>query len=53
MMDILNTRNDVVLRAEVLTLDGNMFRLKIDEKEGLRQRYQVEGALIGEPKLLG
>ncbi|XP_064403614.1 neutral alpha-glucosidase AB-like [Halichondria panicea] len=52
-MDIINTRSNVVLRGEISTLEGNMFRLKIDEKDGLRLRYQVEGALVGRPKLEG
>ena len=42
-----------MLRGEISTLEGNMFRLKIDEKDGLRLRYQVEGALVGRPKLEG
>ena len=50
-MDILNTGDSaVLLQAELLTLEENMFRLKIKEKNGLRPRYEVEGALIGEPK---
>ena len=52
-MDVINTRNNVVLQAEVFTMEGNMFRLKINEKDGLRPRYEVEGALTGEPKLQG
>ena len=52
-MDVINTRSNVVLQAEVFTLEGNVFRLKINEKDGLRPRYEVEGALIGEPKLQG
>lgn len=52
-MDVVNTLTNVVLQAHVFTLEGNMFRLKIDEKNGLRQRYEVEGALIREPKLEG
>lgn len=54
MMDILNSRvNEGAgdLRAELLTLKGNMFRLRIKEKSGLRERYQVEGALVGEPEM--
>ena len=49
-MDILNTRTNVLLRAEVSTLEDNMFRLKITEKSPMRPRYEVEGALSGEPK---
>ena len=50
-MDILNTRDNVLLRAEVSTLEDSMFRLKIKEKSPLRQRYEVEGALASDPKL--
>lgn len=50
-MDILNTRTNVLLRAEVSTLDDSMFRLKIKEKSPIRPRYEVEGALVSEPKL--
>lgn len=50
-MDILNTGNNVLLRAEVSTLEDSMFRLKIKEKSPLRQRYEVEGALASDPKL--
>ena len=48
-MDILNTRNNVLLTAEVSTLEDSMFRLKIKEKTPLRPRYEVEGALAAEP----
>lgn len=53
-MDLINTRTPEgvgTLRAEIFTLDGNTFRLKVKEKDGLRPRYEVEGALVGEPKL--
>ena len=51
-MDILDSRaNAGVLQAELFTLADNMFRLKIKEKNGLRPRYEVEGALVKEPKL--
>ena len=49
-MDVVNQQSGVVLRAELYTLEGNMFRLKINEKNPLRARYEVEGALVGEPK---
>ncbi len=52
-MDIINTRSNVVLRGEISTIEGNMFRLKIDEKDGPRLRYQVEGSLVGRPELKG
>lgn len=51
-MDILNTRaNAGLLQAQLLTLEGNMFRLKIKEKNGLHPRYEVEGALVRDPEL--
>ena len=49
-MDVVNKKTGVVLRAELYTLSDNMIRLKINEKNPLRQRYQVEGSLVGEPK---
>lgn len=52
-MDIIDTRTRKLLRAEIFTLDGNIFRMKIKEKNGLRPRYEVEGALVGDPKLQG
>ena len=50
-MDLVNKQSDVVLRAEVYALENNMFRVKINEKNSLRQRYEVEGSLVGEPNL--
>ena len=51
-MDIVNGRSDAgLLQAEIFTLQDNMFRLKIKEKNGLHPRYEVEGALVGDPKL--
>lgn len=51
-MDIVNQRNGVVLTAELYSLDDNMFRVKINEKNPLRRRYEVEGSLVGDPKLI-
>ena len=51
-MDLIPTRRkEGVLRAEIYTLEGNMFRLKVNEKDGIHPRYEVKGALVGEPKL--
>jgi hypothetical protein len=51
-MDLIPTRrSEGVLRAEFYTLEGNMFRLKVKEKDGLHPRYEVKGALVGEPEL--
>lgn len=51
-MDLIPTgRSEGVLRAEFYTLEGNMFRLKVNEKDGIYPRYEVEGVLVKEPKL--
>lgn len=50
-MDVVNKNVGVVLRAELYTLSDNMMRLKINEKNPLHKRYEVEGSLTGEPKL--
>lgn len=51
-MDLINSRtSEGTLRAEFYTLEGNMFRLKVKEKDGLHPRYEVEGVLVGDPKL--
>eukprot|EP00731_Ephydatia_muelleri_P027270 Em0019g143a len=48
-MDVVNKRTGAVLGAEIFALQGNMFRLKIDEKNPIRPRYKVTGSLVGEP----
>lgn len=48
-MDVVNKRNGVVLKADVTSLQGNMFRVRINEKNPMRPRYKVEGVLVGEP----
>lgn len=50
-MDLINQQSGVVLKAELYALDDNMFRVKVNEKNPLRPRYEVQGSLIGEPKL--
>lgn len=50
-MDLVNKDTGVVLTADIISVVDNMFRLKINEKNPIRQRYQVEGSLVGEPKL--
>ena len=53
-MDIVNGEREGAgaLRAELVALEGNMFRLKINEKNPLRPRYEVQDALVGEPATL-
>lgn len=50
-MDVVNKRTGTVLGAEIFALQGNMFRLKIDEKTPIHPRYTVTGSLVGEPAL--
>ena len=50
-MALVHSKSKEELVAEVHAIEGNMFRVKIKEKEPMRERYEVEGALIGEPKV--
>ncbi len=50
-MDIMNKKNNVALGVEIYSLVDNTFRLKINEKNPIRKRYEVEGALVKEPEL--
>ena len=50
-MEITNKEDGVTLNVEIYSIQDNMFRLKIDEKTPIRERYQVDGSLVGEPKL--
>lgn len=50
-MDIINKRNDVLLTVEIYSLVDNTFRVKINEKNPIKQRYEVEGSLAKEPEL--
>lgn len=49
-LDVINQKTGVVLGADITSLEGNMFRVRINEKNPMRQRYEVEGVLVGEPK---
>ena len=48
-MDVVNKRNGVVLKADITSLQGNMFRVRINERNLMRPRYEVEGVLVSEP----
>lgn len=50
-MELVDGRRGVVLKAEISALRDNGFRVRINEKSPIRPRYQVEGALVGEPEL--
>ena len=49
-LDVVNRKTGVVLRVDIASLEDNMFRVRINEKSPMRQRYEVEGVLVGEPK---
>lgn len=49
-MEVTSTENDKRLKMDLTALEGNMFRLRIDEKNPLRPRYRVEGSLQREPE---
>lgn len=51
LMELVDGRRGVVLKAEISALRDNGFRVRINEKSPIRPRYQVEGALVGEPEL--
>ena len=50
---IVNTQNNVRLRLEIWALKGNMARVKLDELEPSKERYEppVGDVLVGEPAL--
>lgn len=52
-MQLLNTVNNVRLLLQVYAVKDNMARLKINELEPIRTRYEIPvgDVLIGEPKL--
>lgn len=41
--------SQVLLQVEIYEIEGNIFRLKIDEASPLRARYKVSDVLIKEP----
>ena len=49
-MDIISTESDKKLKMDITALEGDMFRIRIDEKYPLRPRYKVEGSLQREPE---
>ena len=49
-LEIENTDNNVIFSAVLNSLADGRARLRIREKDPLRQRYEVEGALVGEPE---
>jgi alpha 1,3-glucosidase len=50
---LLNTqKSHVKFRLDIFTLEHNSLRVKINERNPLRKRYEVEYSLVGEPKLV-
>ena len=49
-MEITSTQSEKRLKADITALEGNMFHIRIDEKNPLRPRYKVEGSLPREPE---
>ena len=48
--DVLNRENDVYFTVELTAVRGNTARIRMREKTPIRPRYEVEGALVGEPE---
>ncbi|KAM4667279.1 neutral alpha-glucosidase C isoform 5-T5 [Amazona ochrocephala] len=46
---IIHEENKVLLQVEICEIEGNIFRLKIDEASPLGARYKVRDVLIKEP----
>lgn len=50
-IQVLNTQNSVYLKGELYFLKDNSMRFKLNELNPLKKRYEVEDALVGEPKI--
>ena len=49
---LVNTlKSHVKLQLDLFTLEENSLRVKINEVEPIRKRYEVENVLVAEPKL--
>ena len=49
-MEIISAQSEKRLKMDVTSLEGNMFRVRIDEKDPLQPRYKVESSLQREPE---
>ena len=45
-------QSNVKFQLDIYTLEQNSLRVKINEINPIRKRYQVEHSLVGEPKLV-
>lgn len=52
-LQVLNTKNNVRLRLQVSALKDNTARLRINELDSIKKRYEIPvgDVLVGEPKL--
>ena len=46
---VVNQDNNILFKLELFFLRDNTFRLKFNELNPLKKRYEVEHALLGEP----
>ncbi|XP_070577600.1 neutral alpha-glucosidase AB-like isoform X2 [Ptychodera flava] len=49
-VQLLNTENNVALKLELISIENNIARIRIDEVEPLKPRYVVQDVLMEEPK---
>ena len=50
---LINTlKTHVKFQLDLFTLDQNTLRVKINEVDPIRKRYEVEKVLVGEPKIV-
>lgn len=47
-----NLKSHVRFQLDLFTLEQNSLRVKINEVNPIRKRYEVEHVLVGEPKLV-
>ena len=45
-------KSHVKFQLDLFTLEHNSLRMKINEVNPIRKRYEVEHTLVGEPKLV-
>ena len=48
-VQILNNETNVVISLQVIILQHNTVRFKINEINPVHQRYEVQDVLVGEP----
>lgn len=47
-----NLKSHVKFKLDIFTLEHNSLRVKINERNPIRKRYEVQDSLVGEPKLV-